>query len=166
MTGGGDQAMPFTAPERERYFEDYEAGAVHQLGQVRVDGLEMVEFARAYDPQDIHVNAGKAAAGPFQGLIASGWFTASLMMRFLARHYLSNGSSLGSPGIDALRWLAPVRPDDHLIVRVSILETRRSKSKPGRGIVKSLIEVLNQDGVVVMDLRGVNLIAARQKSGN
>ena len=80
-------------------------------------------------------------------------------MRFLARNYLSNASSLGSPGIDGLRWLAPVRADDLLTVQVSIVETRRSRSKSDRGIVRSLIEVINQEGQVVMDMRGVNLIA-------
>lgn len=154
--------LVFTDPERERYFEDYEAGTTHVLGQVRVDGDAMLAFSKTYDPQDIHIDAAKAAGGPFGGLIASGWYTASLMMPFLARHFLSNASSLGSPGIDGLRWLAPVRPDDTLTIQVSILETRRSKSKPDRGIVRSLVEVVNQDHQVIMDIRGINLIACRK----
>ena len=149
----------FTSPDRDRYFEDYEAGAVHILGEVHIDRDEMVAYSRKYDPQDMHINEEKAVQGPFNGLIASGFYTASLMMRFLARNYLSNASSLGSPGIDGLRWLAPVRADDLLTVQVSIVETRRSRSKSDRGIVRSLIEVINQEGQVVMDMRGVNLIA-------
>ena len=97
--------MDFTSPDRDRYFEDYEAGAVHVLGQVRVDGAKMLAFSREFDPQDIHIDAAKASEGPFKGLIASGWYTTSLMMRFLARNFLSNVSSLASPGIDGLRWL-------------------------------------------------------------
>ena len=84
------------------------------------------------------------------------------MLPFVARHFLSNASSLGSPGIDGLRWLARVRPVDTLNAQVSILETRRSTSKPHRGIVRSLIEVVNQDSQVVMDIYGINLIACRQ----
>ena len=79
MTDNGSE-YSFTAPDRDRYFEDYQAGTV--LGEVRVDGDEMLAFSRRYDPQDIHTDAEKAAQGPFEGLIASGWYTASLMSRF------------------------------------------------------------------------------------
>ena len=161
MTDNGSE-YSFTAPDRDRYFEDYQAGTVHVLGEVRVDGDEMLAFSRRYDPQDIHTDAEKAAQGPFEGLIASGWYTASLMMPLLVRNFLSNASSLGSPGVDALRWRAPVRAGDLLKVQVSIVETRRSSSKPDRGIVHSLIEVINQEGQVVMDMRGINLIACRK----
>ena len=135
---------------------------MHVLGEVRVDGDEMLAFSRRYDPQDIHTDAEKAAQGPFEGLIARGWYTASLMMPFRVRNFLSNASSLGSPGVDALCWRAPVRAGDLLKVQVSIVETRRSSSKPDRGIVHSLIEVINQEGQVVMDMRGINLIACRK----
>lgn len=161
ITGTGHHILAFTSPDRERYFEDYETGAVHVLGQVRADMTEMLAFSREFDPQDIHIDAAKAANGPFQGLIASGWYTTSLMMRLLARNFLSNVSSLGSPGIDGLRWLAPVRADDVLTIRVTVVETRQSASKPGQGIVRSLIEVINQDKILVMDIHGVNLIACR-----
>ena len=156
-----DDQLPFTAVERERYFEDYVADAVHVLGEVEIDEDRMIAFARDFDSQDIHIDREKAAAGPFGGLIASGWYTGSLMMRFYARHYLSDASSLASPGMERLRWLAPVRAGDVLTVRVAIKETRRSESKPGRGIVKTLIEVLNQDGTVVMDIDAVNFILCR-----
>ena len=152
----------FTSPDRDRYFEDYEAGAVHVLGQVRVDGAKMLAFSQEFDPQDIHIDASKAASGPFRGLIASGWYPTSLMMPFLARNFLSNVSSLASPGIDGLRWLAPVRADDTLTIRVTIIETRLSASKPDRGIVRTLIEVINQDDILVMDIKGVNLVACRK----
>lgn len=154
--------MAFTSPDRDRYFEDYEAGAVHVLGHVQVDRAKMLAFSREFDPQDIHIDATKATQGPFQGLIASGWYTTSLMMPFLARNFLSNVSSLASPGIDGLRWLAPVRAEDTLTIRVTIVETRLSVSKPDRGIVRTLIEVINQDDILVMDIHGVNLIACRK----
>ena len=154
-------ASSFTAADRDRYFEDYRSGEVYDLGEVRVEEDDMLAFARAFDPQDIHIDPEKAQDGPFEGLIASGWYTGSLMMRLFARHFLSNASSLASPGMDELRWLAPVRAGDVLLVRVSVLETRRSVSKPDRGVVKTLIEVLNQDDTTVMTIRAVNMIAVR-----
>jgi acyl dehydratase len=144
-----------------RFFEDYAPGSVEELGSVSVSEAEILEFARRYDPQDFHADPAKAAAGPFGGVIASGWHTASLMMTLLAARYLDPASSLGSPGIDELRWPAPVRPGDVLTVRVSILEARRSRTKPDRGLVKSHIEVRNQAGDTVMTVRVMNLIKAK-----
>lgn len=157
MTGASDQP-PRAA---SRYFEDYPPGTVLTFGSVRVDEAEVVEFGRRYDPQPFHVDAEAAAAGPFGGLIASGWHTGSLMMRMLVEHYLSAETSLGSPGIDELRWLVPVRPGDTLSLRVTILEARRSQSKPDRGAVRSLIEVLNQRGDVVMSMKVLGLTRCR-----
>ncbi len=158
---GTDAERTFTALGRDRYFEDYVAGETHVLGEVRVEEREMLDFAHAFDPQDIHIDPAKAAAGQFGGIIASGWYTGGLMMRLYARHYLSAVSSLASPGMDGLSWLAPVRAGDVLCVRAAIRQTRRSKSKPDRGIVKTFVEVLNQDQTVVMTLNAVNLIALR-----
>ncbi len=145
----------------ERYFEDYVTGETHVLGDVLVDEKEMMDYARSYDPQDIHTDPEKAAAGPFGGIIASGWYTGGLMMRVYAKNYLSDVSSMASPGIDALAWLAPVRAGDVLTVQVTVTDTRRSKSKPDRGIVKSFIDIINQDGTSVMTVSGVNLISLR-----
>ena len=156
-----EQELPFTALERERYFEDYITGAVHTLGEAVVDGEEMIAFAKRFDPQDIHIDEAKANTGPFNGLIASGWFTGSLVMKLYATRYLSNVSSLASPGFDGLRWLAPVRPGDILTVQATINEAKRSKSKPDRGIVKTFVEVVNQDDIVVMTINAVNMIASR-----
>jgi len=153
---------PFQNPETLRYFEDYVPGSIYEFGQITATEDEIIEFGRKFDPQEFHVDPDKARDTHFGGLIASGWHTASLMMRLFGTHYLSNASSLGSPGISNLRWLAPVRPGDELSIRVQILLARRSSSKPDRGIVSSNIEVQNQDGVVVMDLTAVNLIASRE----
>ena len=142
----------------ERYFEDYEAGDVKIIGSVEVDEEEMISFAQSYDPQSIHIDREKAKNGPFNGLIASGWLTGSLMMRFFAQNFLSEVSSIASPGLDEVRWLAPVRPGDTLTFRVTTTDTRRSQTKPDRGIVKTFTEILNQDEVVVMSTKNVNVI--------
>jgi len=148
-------------PEDDRYFEDYLPGSVFEYGEIRVEEAEIVEFARRYDPQLIHIDRDAAASGPFGGLIASGWYTATIMMRLLVDRFLPKAASLGSPGIDELRWIRPVRPGDVLRLRVSILEARRSRSKPNRGMVRTLVEVLNQNAEVVMSLKPVNLIRCR-----
>jgi len=145
----------------DRYFEDYLPGAVHEFGSVQVDEAGIIDFARRYDPQEFHIDPVAAARGPFGGLIASGWHTGSLMMRLFVDHYLSPVSSLGSPGIDELRWLRPVRPGDTLRVRATILETKRSRSKPDRGVVRTLSEVLNQSGEVVMTMNAMTLVRCR-----
>jgi len=151
----------FKSPGQERYFEDYVEGAVHTFGSIDVDEAEVIEFARRYDPQVFHVDREKAERSVYGGLIASGWHTAAMMMSLLAPYYLSDVSSLGSPGLADLRWLSPVRPGDTLSVRVTITETRRSESKPDRGIVNAFMEALNQEGDVVMDFRVVNFIGCR-----
>jgi acyl dehydratase len=147
----------------ERYFEDYSPGSVFTSGATTVSEAEIIEFARQYDPQAMHTDPAAARSGRFGGLIASGWHTAALMMRLFANNFLSPASSVASPGIDELRWLQPVRPGDALRLRVTVIEARRSRSRPGEGIVRSLIEVLNQDGTVVMSLKPVSLIACRPR---
>jgi len=151
----------FAVPVADRHFEDYVRGAVFEYGEIPVIEAEIVEFARRFDPQYIHVDRERAAQGPFGGLIASGWHTAAMMMRLIVDNFLPRGASLGSPGIDELRWLKPVRPGDVLSVRLSILEAARSRSKPDRGVLHTLCEVLNQNREVVLSLRAMNIIACR-----
>jgi len=117
-----------------RYFDDYLPGATYDCGSVSVDQAEIISFAKTFDPQPFHVDRGAAASGPYGGLIASGWHTAALMMRQLVEHYVSAEASLGSPGLDEIRWPYPVRPGDTLRVRATVIEARRSLSKPDRGI--------------------------------
>jgi acyl dehydratase len=163
MMGMNEQPMQNTVkvPPAERYFEDYWVGMVDEFGEVTVTAEEVVAFASRYDPQLMHVDAAAAAHGAFGGLIASGWHTASMIMRLFVEHYLSKVATLPSPGIDELRWVRPVRPGDVLRVRVTVTETRRSRSKPDRGMVRALVEVLNQDGAVVMTQRPMNLMRCR-----
>jgi len=151
----------FAVPVGQRYFEDYVAGAVFEYGAITLTEREIVEFAGQFDPQYIHTDPRAAAEGPFGGLIASGWHTAAIMMRLFVDHYLSHVASMASPGIDELRWTQPVRPGDTLSIRVSVIEANRSRSKPDRGMVRSLVEVLNQDGQVVMSLKAMNMLRCR-----
>jgi acyl dehydratase len=151
----------FAAPIDDRYFEDYVPGAVYEYGYITVTEAEILEFARTFDPQPIHVDPEFAAAGPFGGLIASGWHTAGIMMRMFADHCLSRVASLASPGIDELRWPAPVRPGDSLRLRATVVEARRSRSKPDRGLVRTRAELINQDDEVVLQLTAMNILRAR-----
>ena len=145
-----------------QYFDDFVAGSVHDYGPTGpVTAAEIIDFARKYDPQPIHVDPDWARTGPFGGLIASGWHTAALTMRLLVDSYLPAAASLASPGIDELRWVRPVRPGDVLSVRVTVLEARPSRSKPDRGLIRSRIEVLDGEGLVVMTLVALNMVRRR-----
>jgi acyl dehydratase len=152
----------FTVPVDGRYFEDYLVDSVHEFGSISVEEDEIIAFAKRFDPQVFHTDPESAKKTVFGGLIASGWHTAGLMMRLFADHFLSKVASLGSPGVDELHWNIPVRPGDELSVRVTVLEKRRSQSKPDRGIVNSFIEVLNQKGEVVMSMKAVNIFLCWQ----
>jgi acyl dehydratase len=145
----------------DRYFEDYQVGAVYEYGYATLGEAEIVAFAQRFDPQPMHIDPQFAAAGPFGGLIASGWHTAGVLMRMIADHYLSKVASLASPGIDELRWPAPVRPGDSLKLRTTIVEARISRSKPDRGLVRTHAELLNQHGSVVLSLVAMNLLLRR-----
>ena len=155
------RAAATNAPGADRHFEDFVPGQVSEFGPIAIDEADIVAFARRYDPQPVHIDPHAAMVGPFGGLIASGWHTASLVMRILVEHYLARGAALASPGVDELRWLQPVRPGDLLRVRVTVLEARRSRSKPDRGLVRTRIETLNQDRAVVMSMIAMNLFLCR-----
>ncbi len=145
----------------QRWFEDYVPGSVHELGTVGVEENEILEFARSFDAQPMHTDPELAARSPFGGVIASGWHTASLMMRLYAVKYLSYPSSIASPGMEELRWPRPVRGGDTLSVRVTVVDARASSTKPDRGVVKSLVEVFNQNAELVMSMRATNMILRR-----
>lgn len=149
----------FAVPASERYLEHYVPGAVYRYGTVPVTADAIVEFAGHYDPQPFHLE--NNPSGAFGGLIASGWQTASLMMRVLVDHVISSVASLGSPGCDELRWSQPVRPGDELSVRFEVLEARRSRSKADRGVVRAQITVLNQRDEPVMSILVAMLLLVR-----
>jgi acyl dehydratase len=151
----------FPTPIDDRYLEDYVEGAAFEYGYVTVTEAEILDFARKFDPQPIHVDPEFAARGPFRGLIASGWHTTGLMMRLFADHCLSRVASLASPGVDEIRWPAPVRPGDSLRLRATIVEARRSRSKPDRGLVRTHAQLINQKDETVLTLTAMNLLRAR-----
>jgi acyl dehydratase len=149
-------------PERvTRYFEDYVPGTSVDCGSFSLSEAEIIAFAKEYDPQPFHVDPAAAKDGPFGGLIASGWHTTSRMMRLLVDKYVSQESSLGAAGVDEIRWPRPVRPGDVLHVRATVLEARRSSSKPDRGIVKTLMELTSSGGDLVMTVTAINFVLAR-----
>ncbi len=154
----------FTTSADERRFEDYVVGATYDCGSFTVTEDDIIDFARHYDPQAMHVDRPLAAAGPFGEVIASGWHTIALTMRKLVDNFLPH-NGLAAPGIDEVRWPRPVRPGDTLTVRVTIEQARRSRTKPDRGLINSLVETVNQNGEVVMSLRPMNLIRTRTQEG-
>ena len=151
----------FPALIGDRYFEDYQVGAMYEFGTVTMTEPEIIEYATRFDPQRMHTDLEYAASGPFHGLIASGWHTAGVFMRLYVDHYLSHVASLASPGIDELRWPAPVRPGDRLRMRVTVASARTSQSKPDRGLVHTDGELRNQDDVVVLSLKAMNFLRRR-----
>ena len=144
-----------------RYFEDFAPGDVIELGSRTITKDSIVAFAREFDPQPFHTDEAAAARSIYGGLLASGWHTGSLAMRILYDGLLKDTVSLGSPGIDQLRWLKPVRPGDTLSLRMTILEAVPSRTRPDRGLVRSMMEMRNQHGEVVLTIRGLSLLGRR-----
>ena len=143
------------------YFEDLTPGLVFDLGSIEVTADEIIEFATRFDPQPFHVDPQAGAASHFGGLVASGWHTCALFMRLLVDGIVSRTTSMGSPGMDEVRWTAPVRPGDTLTGTFTVAEARVSASKPDRGIIRSICEMRNQDGTVVLTMRGMGMYGRR-----
>lgn len=144
-----------------RYFEDFKPGEVAELGSHTITKDEIIAFARQFDPQTFHLDEEAARQTVFGGLIASGWHTGSLVMRLFCDGVIKGTASLGSPGVDEMRWLKPVRPGDTLSLRMTVTECVPSRSKPDRGIVRSLLELSNQHGEVAVSIKGMNLVRRR-----
>jgi len=144
-----------------RYFEDFKPGDVIELGSRTISKESILAFAREFDPQPFHTDEEAAKRSIYGGLLASGWHTGSLLMRILNDGLLKDTASLGSPGVDELRWLKPVRPGDVLSARMTVLESIPSRSKPDRGLIRSLMELRNQHGEVVVSVRGLSLFGRR-----
>jgi acyl dehydratase len=135
-----------------RHWEDFEAGQVFELGRRTVTRDEIVAFAREFDPQPFHVDEDAAAGSPFGGLIASGWHTAALFMRMYVDALLNEAASMGSPGVEELRWSAPVRPGDTLHGRVTVLDTSPSAKRRDRGTIRARLEMTNQRDELVLTM--------------
>jgi acyl dehydratase len=145
----------------KRYaFEDFPVGQVREFGARLVSKEELLAFASAFDPQPFHLD--EEAASLIGGLSASGWHTCAMVMRMMCDGYLLDSTSQGSPGIDNLRWLSPVRAGDTLRVRMTILEARPSKSRPQIGLLRSTWEVFNQHDEPVMSMEGWGMFGRRE----
>lgn len=144
-------------PPKERWFEDYRPGEIFEFGDYLVTQEEIIEFAKKYDPQPFHVDPAAARSSIFHSVIASGWMSAAVAMRMMCDHFLPESSALGSPGIERLQWIRPVRPQDRLRLRATVLEVHRSRSKPDRGVVTVRQELFNQADELVMSLDGKSM---------
>jgi acyl dehydratase len=142
-------------------FEDFTTGSVTEIGPRLVTADEIVAFAAAFDPQPMHLGDEGGRAAGLGGLIASGWHTCAILMRMIVDGFVRDAASMGSPGVEEVRWLKPVRPGDHLTARRTVLETRVSRSRPEMGLVTFLFEVRNQSGDVVMELTSPLMIGRR-----
>jgi len=147
--------------EKPRYWEDYEVGQHFPLGSTSFTEDEIVSFAKLYDPQSFHVDREAAGKSMFGGIIASGWHVASKMMRLFVDNYVDHRTTLGSPGLDELRWLKPVRPGDTLTGVVECVDKVPSRSKPHFGVIHERWTVTNQKGEVVMTTKGINMVKRR-----
>jgi acyl dehydratase len=154
----------FPTTPADRCFEDYAVGATYVCGSFTITEDEIIGFASLYDPQVMHVDRAGASRGPFGGIIASGWHTVARTMRLVVENFLPH-DGLAAPGIDELRWPRPVRPGDTLTLHATVQDARRSRTKPDRGLIHSLLEVLNQDGEVVMSMKPMNFVRVRHPSG-
>ncbi len=149
------------AAEPEIFFEDFFDGHEIALGSVTVDRDEVLDFARRYDPQSFHVDEEAAARSIYGGIIASGWHTGAMMMRLLCDGLFLRAASMGSPGLDQLRWVRPVRPGDTLTLTGKVLSAKASRSKPDRGSVDISYKVHNQHGELAMTFQAVTMFGRR-----
>ena len=133
-------------------FAEFHAGQVIEAGPYEVSETEMIDFARAYDPQWFHTDPEAAAEGPFAGLIASGWHSCGIAMRLVVDRVLQDSESFASPGLKYLKWLQPVRPGDLLSVRLTVLDVRRSSKRPELGILDWRWQLRNQRELDVLEL--------------
>jgi acyl dehydratase len=144
-----------------RTFDDFEVGERFTSPGITVSEAQILDFALAYDPQPFHLDKEAATASLYGGLIASGFQTLALGFRAFYQAGVINHCSLGSPGLDELRWLKPVRPGDTLHTEVEVKSKRASRSKPDRGVLYLAWEVKNQTGEIVMTLTGMHLLRRR-----
>jgi acyl dehydratase len=143
------------------YFEDFVPGSVETWGARLVTREEILAFAQEFDPQPHHLDEAAAEASILKGLSASGWHSCALAMRMACDWFLLETAAMGSPGIDEVRWKKPVRPGDVLAMRRTVLEPRASQSKPDRGLVPMIWELVNHNGETVMSLQATTIVARR-----
>jgi acyl dehydratase len=154
MTGTMQSANP-------RYWEDYQVGMKYPLGSTSFTAEEITAFAREFDPQSFHVDAAAAKDSMFGGLIASGWHINAKLMRLFVDNYLDRRTTLGSPGLDEIRWLKPVRPGDTLTAWVECADKVPSRSRPDLGVIHEHWRATNQKGELVVTVKGLNMVRRR-----
>ena len=147
--------------DRDLWFEDFTPGRVWETAGATLSEAQILAFAWEWDPQPFHLDKGAAEASPYGGLISSGFQTLLVAFRLFHAERIINPASIGSPGIDELRWLKPVRPGDTIRVRGEVLESRPSRSKPDRGSAVIAYSVLNQSDEVVMTYKAIHLFLKR-----
>ena len=143
------------------YWEDFPVGKVRQFGGITLSAEEIIAFARQFDPQPFHLSEEGGRNSLFGGLCASGWHTCALAMRMVCDEYLLETASLGSPGLENIRWLKPVRPGDALRLRTVVLEARPLDSRPHVGLVRTRWEMLNQNNEEVMQMESYGMFQRR-----
>ena len=161
LTPSGGGAAQRGDPGGTLYWEDFPLHHVTDCGSTTVSRAAILDFARQFDPQPFHLDEEAAKHSLFGGLAASGWHTCAIAMRLMCDAYLLRTTSQGSPGIDELRWLKPVHPDDILSLRMTVLETRPMRSKPHLGLVQSHWELFNQHGDCVLTMKGWGMFKRR-----
>ena len=149
------------APVKDLYLDDFKPGDKFTTGSVTITEKQIVEFAKQYDPQPFHIDPAAAKESIFGGLIASGFQTMALGFRLVCDSGVLKAASLGSPGMDELRWLRPVRPGDTLSVEIEVKEVRPSQSKPDRGIARMAYRYRNQRGEDVLTVTSMQLMKRR-----
>jgi acyl dehydratase len=156
-------SAPTDAPARtyRYYWEDFPTGSVREFGPMAVTREASVAFARLWDPQPFHLDDAAAEASLFGRLSASGWHTCAMTMRMMCDAYLLDTASLGSPGLDSLKWLKPVHPGDTLRGQLTVLESRAMNSKPHVGLTRSRWQVFNQHGEPVLEMEGWGMFRRR-----
>ena len=140
------------------FFDDLPVGFTFETASRQIPLEEMVEFARKYDPQPFHIDEDAAKQTPYGGLIASGFQTMVVGFLLSLDANIWNDASLGSPGVDGLRWLKPVRPGDTLMVKAEVIGSEPSKSRPDRGRTQVRYDTYNQDGDRVMTYTTIHIL--------
>ena len=150
---------------QKQYFEDFSVGDTFDLGSYSITEEEIINFGRQFDPQPYHISPEQAKHTFFGGLVASGWHTTAIYMRLLVDTLFSEAKMMGSPGVEDIRWLRPVRPGDTLHGRFTVTACSPSKSRADRGTLHSLCEMFNQAGELVMSVKGIHFVARRPDHG-
>ncbi len=147
------------------HWEDFKAGDVAIYGPRHVTREEIIAFAAEFDPQPMHLDEAAGAASLMGGLGGSGWHSCSLLMRMIADGFILNSASMGSPGMDEVRWLKPLRPGVNVRIRSTVLETRASKSRPDTGFIKMTFEMIDDTDAPVTTMISTLMMGRRSPGG-